>query len=159
MSNGAMMSHRAGIELPARIAAIAPVAGGLFGDEAADRQRVSAIMINGMLDRSVPFNGGEPGGRFAGSWDGTPVKPAVAQAAFWAAANGCSTDATTVDAGAWVHVRHDCPAHLGVEFYAVKDNGHAWPGGQRGSALGDMPSTALDATDVIWAFFSAHGQQ
>jgi polyhydroxybutyrate depolymerase len=159
MSNGAMMSHRAGIELPGRIAAIAPVAGGLFGDEAADRQRVSAIMINGMLDRSVPYGGGEPGGRFAGSWDGTPVTPAVAQAAFWAAANGCSTEATTVDAGAWVHVRHDCPAPLGVELYAVKDNGHAWPGGQRGSALGDIPSTALNATDVIWAFFSAHGQQ
>jgi polyhydroxybutyrate depolymerase len=158
MSNGAMMSHRAGIELPGRIAAIAPVAGGLFGDEAADRQRVSAIMINGMLDRSVPYGGGEPGGRFAGSWDGTPVTPAVAQAAFWAAANGCSTEATTVDAGAWVHVRHDCPAPLGVELYAVKDNGHAWPGGQRGSAMGDIPSTALNATDVIWAFFSAHGK-
>jgi polyhydroxybutyrate depolymerase len=115
-------------------------------------------MINGMLDRSVPYGGGEPGGRFAGSWDGTPVTPAVAQAAFWAAANGCSTEATTVDAGAWVHVRHDCPAPLGVELYAVKDNGHAWPGGQRGSAMGDIPSTALNATDVIWAFFSAHGK-
>ena len=28
-------------------------------------------MPNGMLDRSVPYQGGPPGGRFAGTWDDT----------------------------------------------------------------------------------------
>jgi polyhydroxybutyrate depolymerase len=156
MSNGAMLSHRVGRELPGKIAAIAPVVGGLFGDETSHRPGVSAVMINGVLDRSVPYNGGSPGGRFAGSWDGTPVRPAAYQATFWANANGCDPRATVVEAARYVHLRHECPSPFAVELYAVKDNGHAWPGGQRGSAAGDVPSNALDATAVIWAFFASH---
>lgn len=156
MSNGAMMSHRAGREMSDRIAAIAPVVGGVFSDEALQGRGVSALMINGMLDKSVPFVGGSPGGRFSQSWDGTPVKPAIDQAIFWARANGCNVAAKTVDHGRYVHHTHDCPSATAVERYAVKDNGHAWPGGQRGTRLGDAPSTALDATAVIWEFFKAH---
>src|SRR5690606_38463985 len=62
MSNGGMMSHRLGIELSHRIAAIGPVVGAVFGDEGRPRAPVSAIMINGMLDESVPYDGGPPGG-------------------------------------------------------------------------------------------------
>ena len=40
----------------------------------------------------------------------------------------------------------------------VKDNGHAWPGGQPGTRQGDLPSTAINATDVIWDFFKAHAK-
>jgi polyhydroxybutyrate depolymerase len=156
MSNGAMLAHRIGMALPDRVAAIAPVVGAVFGDEDVRRTRVSAIMINGMLDEAVPFRGGAPGGRFSGSWDGTPVRPALDQTKFWAAANGCGTDGPTVDRGAYLHTRHDCPSPLDVELYAVKDNGHAWPGGRSGSAGGDTPSAALSATDVIWTFFEAH---
>jgi len=43
-----------------------------------------------------------------------------------------------------------------VEIYLIKDNGHAWPGGQRGSRRGDKPSSSLNATDIIYAFFTAH---
>jgi polyhydroxybutyrate depolymerase len=130
--------------------------GGLFGDEEARRASVSAIMINGMRDTSVPYGGGPPGGRFANSWDGTPVKPAAYQAEYWATANGCAPVAAVVETAAYVHLRHACPGPVGVELYGVRDNGHAWPGGRRGSAAGDPPSTALNATDVIWAFFAAH---
>jgi polyhydroxybutyrate depolymerase len=45
-----------------------------------------------------------------------------------------------------------------VELYLVKDDGHAWPGGQPGSRRGDAPTAALDATDVIWDFFVAHAR-
>ena len=51
MSNGAMMSHRIGSELSPRIAAIAPVVGALFGDDAPPPRAVSALMINGLLDK------------------------------------------------------------------------------------------------------------
>jgi polyhydroxybutyrate depolymerase len=156
MSNGAMMSHRVGIELSSKVAAIAPVVGGTFGDEWSSGQGVSAVMINGMLDRSVPYEGGSPGGLFFSSWDGTPVRPAREQASFWAQNNGCASEPTSSDRVAYVHVRYSCRAPLGVEFYSVRDNGHAWPGGQRGSRLGDSPSQALNATRVIWEFFSAH---
>ncbi|MBK8648476.1 MAG: prolyl oligopeptidase family serine peptidase [Gemmatimonadetes bacterium] len=62
MSNGGMMSHRVGIGLADRVAAIAPVVGAVFGDEASPRAPVSAIIINGMRDESVPYDGGKSGG-------------------------------------------------------------------------------------------------
>lgn len=155
MSNGAMLAHRLGIELEATIAAIAPVAGGLFGDEPRGDGKVSALMINGMLDRSVPYGGGAPGGRFAHAWAGTPVKPAGYQARFWAQANGCADPGST-EYEAIVHVRFSCPEGLGVELYGVKNGGHAWPGGEQGSRLADAPTPDLNATGTIWAFFAAH---
>jgi polyhydroxybutyrate depolymerase len=155
MSNGAMMAHRAGIELSDRVAAIAPVAGAVFGDEPAPRARVSALMINGMQDRAVPYDGGAPGGRFADTWDGSPVRPALDQARFWAGPNGCAPPATR-ETAAYTHVRYACTEAVGVELYGVRDQGHAWPGGARGSRLGDVPTRSLDASRVIWTFFLAH---
>ena len=156
MSNGAMMAHRLGIELADRIAAIAPVVGTVFGDEPRPRSRVSALMINGMLDEFVPYRGGPPGGRFREAWDGTPTRPALDQSRFWAEANGCSPTFDTENGRAYSVRRHDCRPPIAVEMYSVKDNGHAWPGGRSGSRRGDTPSTSLNATDIIWAFFRAH---
>lgn len=153
LSNGGMMSHKIGIELSDRIAAIAPVISGLFGDEKLPAQAVAALMINGMLDESVPHLGGAPGGRFAKRWRGTHVKPASYQAEFWAKANGCKAKAIEQDVGFAMHWKHSCPNQKTVELYLVKDNGHAWPGGQAGTGLGDTPSTSMNATDVIWEFF------
>lgn len=157
LSNGGMMSHRLGIELSDKIAAIAPVISGLFGDEKMPKQAVPAIMINGMLDASVPHLGGAPGGRFAKRWRGTHIKPASYQSDFWAKANSCNTTAKQQDVGYAVHWKHDCPNQKNVELYLVQDNGHAWPGGQAGSGLGDTPSTSMNATDVIWEFFNELG--
>lgn len=156
MSNGAMMSHRLGIELSARIAAIAPVVGTVFGDERKPAHPVPALMINGMLDVNVPWQGGPPGGRGTRGWDGTPTRPALDQASFWAAANGCQPTPDRKEEPHWTLWRHACPAGNHVTLYLLKDNGHAWPGGQPGSRRGDKPTTTLDATDLIWEFFSAH---
>jgi polyhydroxybutyrate depolymerase len=156
MSNGAMMTHRIGIELADRVAAIAPVVGAVFGDEARPRAPVSAIVFNGMRDTSVPYAGGPPGGRGSETWDGTPTRPAPEQARFWAAANGCAAPPRRVDHGAYVTLEHDCPAARDVVLHALKQGGHAWPGGERGSRVGDAPGGALDATDLIWRFFAAH---
>jgi polyhydroxybutyrate depolymerase len=158
MSNGGMMTHRLGIELSSRFAAIAPVVGTVFGDERRPQHPVSAIMLNGMLDKSVPYQGGPPGGRFAGAWDGTPAKPALAQAAFWAGADGCAGGPARDRHGALTRWQYHCPAGRAVELYLVDDNGHAWPGGQQGSWMGDKPSSILRGTDVIWDFFKAHTQ-
>ncbi len=156
MSNGAMMSHRVGIELSGKVAAIAPVVGAVFGDEPRPRSRVSALMINGLLDEIVPYHGGLTAGRTREAWDGTPPKPALHQARFWAEANGCSLTPRAEDRGRYLTSEHDCPDGTGVTMYSVKDNGHAWPGGKPGTSRGSTPSTSLNATDVIWAFFQAH---
>jgi polyhydroxybutyrate depolymerase len=156
MSNGGMMAHRLGRELSDRIAAIAPVVGAVFGDEPAPTHAVSALMINGMLDENVPWQGGPPGGRGARGWDGTPTRPALDQLAFWSRTNACGREPVETENDRWIAWRARCPAHVDVQLYLVKDNGHAWPGGQPGSARGDTPSTAIDATKVIWAFFESH---
>jgi polyhydroxybutyrate depolymerase len=156
MSNGAMMSHRLGIELSQKIAAIAPVVGAVFGDEKKPANPVSAIIINGALDKSVPPLGGPTGGRFAGAWEGPPPRPAVAQGAFWADADGCKSPPEIRDDPRATVARYACPGGRAVESYIVKGNGHAWPGGERGSRLGDQPTTSFAATDVIWDFFKAH---
>lgn len=158
MSNGGMMTHRLGIELSNRFAAIAPVVATVFGDEKRPAYPVSAIIINGMLDRSVPWQGGLPGGRAAKAWDGTPARPAPEQAAFWARANGCANAPEKLDRGPLIRWRYVCPDGRAVESYLVRDNGHAWPGGQAGSRRGDRPSASLKATDVIWEFFKAHAK-
>jgi polyhydroxybutyrate depolymerase len=158
MSNGGMMTHQLGIELADRLAAIAPVVGTLFGDEKKPSEAVPALMLNGALDRNVPPEGNMPGGRGAQAWDGTPTRPALAQGTFWANANGCKPEPSRSETNAWTQWRYECPPNRAVELYLVKDNGHAWPGGQKGSRRGDTPTAALDATDVIWAFFAAHSR-
>ena len=157
VSNGGMMAHRLGIELSNKFAAIAPVIGTLFGGEKRAAQPISAIMINGKLDKSVPYQGGPPGGFFKSAWDGTPTKPALEQAVFWAGSNGCTGSPVKTDTGTYTRWQYHCPAGLAVELYLVDDNGHAWPGGQKGSnMLGDKPSSTFNGTDVIWDFFKAH---
>lgn len=156
MSNGGMMSHRVGIGHADRIAAIAPVVGGLFGDESTPRTPVSAIIINGVRDESVPYNGGPSGGIGARAWDGTAVRPAVEQGTFWASAGRCNAAPRESDGGGFTLWQYDCPSPVGVARYAMKDGGHAWPGGRKGSRRGDDPGNALEATDVIWDFFKAH---
>lgn len=156
MSNGGMMTHRLGIELSDELAAIAPVVAAIFGDESRPPHPVSALMINGMLDASVPKDGGPTGGRFPRAWDGTPTRPALEQAAFWAEADGCRGEPDPVDGGRYLSWQVRCPGGKAVEIYLLKDAGHAWPGGRQGSRMGDEPTTDLDATDVIWTFFEAH---
>jgi polyhydroxybutyrate depolymerase len=158
MSNGGMMTHRLGIELSDRLAAIAPVVGALFGDEPKPPNAVSAIMFNGMLDKSVPVQGGQSAGRGAAAWDGTPVTPAMNQGVFWAGANGCDANPEKVDMPVYVLTRYHCSAGRAVELYLVKDNGHAWPGGKPGSMRGDTPNPALNATETMWAFFRSHSR-
>ena len=158
MSNGAMMTHRLGIELSDRLAAIAPVVGTVFGDEKKPDHAVPALMINGMLDKNVPHDGGAPGGRGARSWDGTPTLPALEQLEFWDEANDCAAPPRRQEDAKWTLWRGDCRAGQDVVLYLVNDNGHAWPGGQPGSQRGDTPSTAMNATDVIWEFFKQHSK-
>jgi polyhydroxybutyrate depolymerase len=64
ISNGAMMCHRLGCELGERIAAIAPVAGGmpvLLAEACRPQVPVSVLAINGTQDRMVPYEGGGVG--------------------------------------------------------------------------------------------------
>jgi polyhydroxybutyrate depolymerase len=47
-----------------------------------------------------------------------------------------------------------CAGGRTVELITVAGAGHQWPGSTARSGA-DTPSTALDATTTIWAFFDA----
>jgi polyhydroxybutyrate depolymerase len=154
MSNGAMMVHRLGCEMSDVLAAIAPVAGALEVG-CAPAGPVSTIVIHGTADRIVPYTGG-PAETVPGGMDSEydPVSSAVD---VWATTAGC-TGATDEQVSASVirQVRTGCQAGYGVELYTVDGGGHAWPGGEPGWAGGDVPTTEVVATDLIWDFFAAH---
>jgi polyhydroxybutyrate depolymerase len=157
MSNGAMMSLRLACETDV-FAAIGAVAGTVVTDCSRARP-TSVLQIHGTADASVPYNGG-PGKSL--KTDGTPRVdgPAVPVVnAAWRAIDGCGPSDTTT-AGAVTTETARCPDGRTVELISVADAGHQWPGGVRGPILERLglpePSTALDATDTIWQFFSQH---
>lgn len=168
MSNGGMFVHRLGAERPDLIAAIAPVAATIGGQFRSDRpvERPPApagsmpiIMVHGTTDDNVKYDGGESASVVSlGRIDLSVVE----SSAFWIGANNCDPAATrTVSASG--NVIHETWHHRGnladVELYSVVGQGHAWPGGLLPRLGADPPSTELDATDVIWSFFSSHPRQ
>lgn len=154
MSNGAMMSHRAGIQLSGKIAGIAPVVGTMFGDEPTARTPTPALIINGLLDDQVLYEGGQNNSRFKSAWDGTPMKPALWQSQYWAQINGCEPEPEKKRYNNTVILYdYDCPPGRDVRHLILEDGKHAWPGGRPGHNGGDTPSKSINATDVIWDFF------
>ena len=119
MSNGGMMSHVLARELPGKIAAIGPIVGALFGDEPAAKGPVPAVIFVGQDDKTVPGAGGPLGGnRREGVIAGLArppadhdVAPDVAQADYWAKANGCAQSPveSSDKAGKLVEIRWSCP--------------------------------------------------
>ena len=138
-----MMSHRLARELPGRIAAIAPIVGAVFGDEPPAPGPVAAIIFVGQDDQTVPAAGGPLGGAqrrgaiggLAKPPEDHPVAPDVAQADYWARANGCTAPVEAANkTGKIVEIAwNKCSSGRPVHFYRVPENGHAWPGGRAGT--------------------------
>lgn len=161
MSNGAMLTHRLGIELQGKIAAIASVSGGLFGDEVINGRKnyaMPALMLNGVKDTSFPFNGGQSQGLFPKAWDGTPLMSVLYQMQFWGQVNSCNPAIMQqeINNGTVTRYNMSCPKNQDVVLYAVNNGGHTWFGGKKGFRLADPESHDIDATKVIWGFFKEH---
>ncbi len=156
MSNGAMMAHRLGRELSAKIAAIGPVVGAVFGDEPPPQSPVAAFIVVGAEDATVPPNGGPLqlrallGRRSAADRN---VAPAIDQATYWARHNGCGEPARAESAASSQRTWANCTSRAPVVFHSVKGNGHAWPGGEPGRTGAARPVRGFDATEEMWAFF------
>jgi polyhydroxybutyrate depolymerase len=119
--------------------------------------RTSVIAIHGTADKNIPYDGGAGDG--IAHIDG-PAVPAVN--ASWRQTDHCTAPAVST-AGAVTTSIATCPAGRAVELITIAGAGHQWPGSvpnpvaQRLLDL-DPPSTALDATQVIWTFFAAHAR-
>lgn len=165
MSNGAILSHRLGAEASDLFAAIAPVAGTIGGQTDAGAPLdlpptpagpVSVLIIHGMQDEAVRYEGGLSGGVFGGERIDLSVAESVD---FWLEHNACepTPETTTTHDGNIIQDVYACaPEGIEVMVYTVVDGGHSWPGGDQPRRRADTPTDDLSATDVILEFFAAH---
>lgn len=157
ISNGAMMTQKAAIALPQKIAAIAPVVGTLFGDEPMPSFGVPALIINGAQDDHIPLNGGPPP-KNSFAWDGTPMKPVLYLGQFWAKANKCAPAPKISETNALTIYDFACAPRTNVRHVIVKDGGHEWFGGKAGRPGKPSPSQSFDTNEEIARFFLAHSK-
>jgi polyhydroxybutyrate depolymerase len=169
ISNGAILSHLLACRLSEKIAAIGPVAGTIARAEAprcAPRRPVSVIEFHGTEDRFVPIGGGNIMGRPAAG----AVLSVADTAALWARLDGCRGEPVRADLAAAepadpTRVRRlsygSCREGTAVAVYTIAGGGHTWPGTRPVPLLGALlgPVTRqVNATEVIWEFFAAHGR-
>lgn len=150
LSNGGGMTHRLACELADRIAAIGTVAGAYPPlDMACNPSRpVPVIAFHGDADPIVPYLGSES--------DFPPIQD---WAAAWAARNGCDADPEVLPPSGSVTGIHygSCDANADVILYTVGGGGHTWPGGNPfPEFIAGPTSEDIDATRVMWDFFTAH---
>ncbi len=152
MSNGAMMTYRLACESPFSLAAIGPVAGTLLVT-CHDPQPVSVLHIHGLDDRYVLFAGG------VGKGFDRSVRPSVPETiARWRAVDHCEAPGTQVIDSVTTESSR-CAAGREVTLVTIAGAGHQWPGAISPRPIAhrllglDDPSTALDATKVLWTFF------
>ena len=151
-SNGAGMAFRFAAERADRVTAIAPVAGHCWQPEPKPSRPVATLYTVGTRDLLLPFRGD-----VRLPWTNRLVRrPPVAETLErWARALGCSPLPTLQrDDGA---VRVECyPGPVVFDAVTVEGLGHHWPGGgaQLNPRFAGPPSDAVNATEMIWEFFS-----
>jgi polyhydroxybutyrate depolymerase len=162
-SNGASMAFRVGVELSARIAAIAPVAGTLWIKQPKFDRPVSLFYISGDADPLNPIEGGTP--KMA---TGTAIRTAISRlkppahefVATWANAIGCLAEPKPAPAspGLTTLIYSGTREGSEVRFTTIKAHGHIWPGGKNllPESMVGKPSDKLQATDAIWEFFKKY---
>lgn len=159
MSNGGMLTHRVAIALSHRLAGAAVVAGAMFGDEMPPIQPVPMLIMHGMADSAVAFEGGSSPTRAVMRGQSEPFKPTQYAVDFWRRADGCK-QAPTISTQGDVRLESstDCRGGSAVLFYRLTSADHTWPGAtQTGSPTRKKNRyDAIDATDVIWDFFRTH---
>lgn len=154
ISNGGLMAYR--LACATRIfAAIGPVAATELGG-CRSPAPVSVIHIHGTADRNIPYRGGT--GQGFAHIDGPAIPLLNAR---WRSIDHCAAPSVR-SAGVLTTSVARCPGGRAVELITVRGAGHQWPGSVPAKPLAarllhlDPPSTALNATQVIWRFFAAH---
>ena len=165
ISNGGIFSHYLGANLSNRIAAIAPVVGGIadpFYKQFKPEKPVSVLIFQGTADPIVPYDGGNVARTGRGKiistdetiklWtkqDGLKDQPTSSESFDKDKSDGCA-----VEKSVWSNGRNKTE----VVFYKLIGAGHTWPGGAQylpRLAIGGV-CREINATDIIWEFFKQH---
>ncbi len=159
ISAGANMSWRMACQAKIPIAAIATVAG-TIDTECDSPQKLSVLSINGTADTQIPIAGGRSTGPYVR--DILPSIPSDLDK--FRTLDGCGP-AVVNKAGVVTTTINPCPDGRAIKWIVIDGAGHQWPGADPPSAAAlariraagsnvAMPSTAINATDTIWQFFS-----
>jgi len=153
-SNGGMMAYVMGAKLSNRVAAIGVVSGTVgfdrgekIGHVDPPTQPVSAIIVHGLLDPTVPYNHGP------GLLQNSTSAPD--SAIFWAKSDGITTNPTVTTAAKGNLEQRDWKAGpIEVKLISIADGTHDWPGGINWE--GPETRTGFNAAEQLWGFFAAH---
>lgn len=154
-SNGGGMAFALSCTLSDRIAAIGTVSGAyLFPWSECQQQRaVPLIAFHGTADPVVPYLGGP-----SETLD-LPFVVVPDWIAAYASHEGCAqTPEPLASQGKASAIRYSgCQNGAEVIFYTLQDGGHSWPGSTGTPRfVGGETNHDIDATRLIWNFFSAH---
>lgn len=155
MSNGGMMSYRLACEAPDIFRAVAPVAGTDNTQSCKPSQPISILHIHARDDTHVLFNGGAGEDAFRDEskvTDFTSVNDSIKR---WIALNHAEkTPRRVLDVpGAVGDLYTSAQNRAQIELVVTETGGHSWPGGK--AVRRKKPSTAFNATDLIWTFFQS----
>jgi len=160
LSNGGMLTYRLGAALTSRIAAIAVVSGAMFGGETPPTTPIPVLIMHGEQDDIVPFKGGTSPMALVARSQSRPFREVAYAVDFWRRADGCAETPVIEPRGdVTVETYARCVKGGEVVFYRLKSAGHTWPGPAR--AVGGLERAhydQIDATQVIWRFFSRHAR-
>jgi polyhydroxybutyrate depolymerase len=154
MSNGAMMSYRLACDASDMFKGIVAVAGTDNTKSCKPAKPVPVLHIHARNDDRVLFNGGA-GKAFRNEALVANFVAVPASIAKWVALNHANASAQRVLTvpGAYCE-RHDAGATgAPVQLCVTEAGAHSWPGGEKDR--GESPSTAINATDLMWEFFSS----
>ena len=157
MSNGGMLSHRLACDAADLVRAVASVAGTDATTDCKPSRPVSVLHIHARDDTHVLFGGGAGKDAFrdrAKVFDFVSVPDTLAR---WVVRNHCQpTPRRILEApGAYCEAYAGCADGTRLQLCVTEEGGHAWPGAERVRRGKAPASQAIDASDVIWAFFEA----
>jgi polyhydroxybutyrate depolymerase len=165
ISNGGFMSHYVGANLSTRIAAIAPVVGGMadpFHKQFKPVRPVSVLIIQGTADPLIPYGGG------AVARNRGRMIPTREAARLWVEHNGCGPQAVRdsvedrdPDDGCRVTRETWTGGKEGAEvvLLTIEGGGHTWPGGPQYLPKAIIGPVCRDFNaSLIWEFFKAHAR-
>lgn len=155
MSNGGMLSHRLACDAADLFRAIASVAGTDATTTCTPSRPVSVLHIHARDDTHVLFNGGAGPDAFRDPskvFEFVSVPDTLAR---WVGRDRCNpTPRRNLDVpGAYCEAYGGCADGTRLQLCVTESGGHAWPGAERVRRGKEPASQAIDATDVIWAFF------
>ena len=153
-SNGGMLCYRLACELSNKIAAIVPNSSTMVVTSPCNPSRAIPVLhMHSKLDQHVIYTGGVGIGV-----SGVYFPPIDSVLNVFSLKNNCSNPSQEVFSNSLYTFTKwsSCTNNVTIQYYLTNDGGHGWPGGLPGGPDSDTPSTAINANDLLWAFFQQY---